>query len=40
MKRRICKDYNITLIEVPYTIKVENIESYLIQELRKNNFNI
>lgn len=40
MKRRICKDYNITLIEVPYTIKVENIESYLINELRKNNFNI
>jgi hypothetical protein len=37
MKKRICKDNNIILIEVPYIIKLENIEDFLIQELKKHN---
>ena len=38
MKRRICKENRITLITVPYTVKNENIESYLKKELKKNGF--
>ncbi len=26
MKRNLCKENNVTLIEVPYTVKIENIE--------------
>jgi hypothetical protein len=35
MKRRMCKDENIILIEVPYTVEVEKIEVFLIKELNK-----
>ena len=35
MKRRICKEYNIILIEVPHTVKIENIEQFLKDELKK-----
>jgi hypothetical protein len=38
MKRRLCKDNGITLIEVPYNIK--DIDTYLENELIKNNFDI
>ena len=38
LKRRMCKDNNIILIEVPYTVKKENIESYLITKLKNLGF--
>jgi hypothetical protein len=38
LKRRMCKDNMITLIEVPYTVKVENIKDYLIKELFKHGY--
>ena len=34
MKRRMCNDQNIILIEVPYTVKLENIERFIKDELR------
>ena len=34
LKRRMCRDYGINLIEVPYTVKVEDIEKYLVQKLK------
>lgn len=36
MKTRICKDKGLTLIEVPYNVKIENIENYLIEKLRES----
>jgi len=38
MKRRICREHGITLIEVAYTIKLEDIEAYIIGELRRVGF--
>lgn len=35
LKRRMCRDNNITLIEVPYTIKISNISSYLYTRLQE-----
>jgi len=34
MKRRICKDNNITLIEVPYYIKHHQIKDFIISKLK------
>uniref|UniRef100_A0A6C0ELC6 DUF559 domain-containing protein n=1 Tax=viral metagenome TaxID=1070528 RepID=A0A6C0ELC6_9ZZZZ len=33
LKRRMCRDNSITLIEVPYTVKVPDIRSFLIKKL-------
>jgi hypothetical protein len=33
MKREMCAKNGIKLIEVPYTVKIENIESYILQQL-------
>ena len=35
LKRRMCKDNGVRLIEVPYTVKQDQIESYLHNELAK-----
>ena len=34
LKRRMCRDNRINLIEVPHTIKVQNIEDYIRKELK------
>ena len=38
MKRRMCKENGILLIEVPYTIKLGMIKEFLVRELRKNGY--
>ena len=35
MKQRLCQQNNYTLIVVPYTIKLEQIEPFLITELTR-----
>ena len=35
MKKDICKKMGIVLIDVPYTVKIEEIESFLVDKLRK-----
>lgn len=34
IKRRLCKEMGITLIEVPYTVKYKDLEKYIIKKLR------
>jgi hypothetical protein len=38
MKRRICRENGITLIEVPYTVKVPEIYNFLVKECYKHGF--
>jgi hypothetical protein len=38
MKRNLCEKNNIKLIEVPYTIKVSDIQQYIIRDLQSKNF--
>ena len=38
MKRRICKENGILLIEVPYTVKIEDIKSFIQKSLIINGF--
>jgi hypothetical protein len=38
MKRRICKENRITLVEIPYTVKYEYLEPYIKEQLRKCGF--
>lgn len=40
MKRRLCKEQGIILIEVPYSIQVSSIENYLREKLREHKFEI
>lgn len=35
LKERMCRDNNIHLISVPYTIKINNIEEYIVHNLKK-----
>jgi hypothetical protein len=38
MKKNMCKDNDITLIEVPYYIAIDEIEKFLIDECKKHNY--
>jgi hypothetical protein len=38
LKRRMCEDNGITLIEVPYTVKNEQLRSYIVKRLKENGF--
>ena len=40
MKKRMCKDHGVVLIDVAYTVKVEDIERYLKRELRKRGYKV
>ena len=40
IKQNMCKDNDICLIEVPYTVSVNNIENYLRNQLIDKGFNI
>lgn len=35
IKRRLCRDNGIILIEVPYTVPIEEIESFIMNKLRQ-----
>ena len=38
MKRNLCQQYGINLIEVPYTVKLQDIEIFIINRLKKLNY--
>lgn len=38
LKRRMCRDNNILLIEVPYTVPIHKIQTYLEAKLTKNGY--
>ena len=38
-KRQLCFENNITLIEIPHTIKYEDLEDYIKSKLRTNGYN-
>lgn len=40
MKKRICRDMGINFIEVPYTVKLQNIENYLVRSCEKLGYNV
>ena len=40
MKKRMCKENRIVLIEVPHTVKLPDIRKFLMQELRKHGYKI
>ena len=35
MKRRICRDYGVALIEVPYTVRYDDLERYVERRLKE-----
>ncbi len=37
IKRKVCKQLGITLLEVPYTVKIDEIEEFIISKLKNYN---
>jgi len=40
MKQRICKEHGITLINVPYTVKLKDIKEFIINECRNHGYKV
>jgi len=40
LKKKLCKQYNIILIDIPYTVQYEDMYKYIIQKCKKNNIKI
>ena len=40
MKKQMCKEKGVCLIEVPFSVKLNDIEQYLIREIQKNGYSI
>ena len=40
LKRRVCKKLGILLIEIPYTVKLENIRNEIKRQLLSKGYNI
>lgn len=40
MKKTMCRDNRITLIEVPYTVDISDIEDFIRKELNKNGYKV
>lgn len=40
MKQRICRDNNINLITVPYTVKLRDIKDYIVKECRRLGYQV
>lgn len=39
-KKELCKKNNVLLIDIPYTLKFEDIQKYIIDECEKNSINV
>ncbi|MCK5561674.1 MAG: zinc-ribbon domain-containing protein, partial [Thermoplasmata archaeon] len=40
IKKRLCKEHNVTLIEIPYFIKDENLANFIVKKIQENNIKI
>ncbi len=40
LKRKVCQKLGIVLIEIPHTVKLEDIRQEIIEQLRKNGFKV
>uniref|UniRef100_A0A6C0LVX5 Uncharacterized protein n=1 Tax=viral metagenome TaxID=1070528 RepID=A0A6C0LVX5_9ZZZZ len=40
MKQRICKENGVVLITVPYTVKIKDIQSFIVNECRKYGYKV
>lgn len=40
LKRKVCMENNVTLIEVPYTVQYNQLPNYIIDECKKKNIQV
>tara|TARA_B110000037_G_C16937298_1_gene431212 strand:+ start:102 stop:677 length:576 start_codon:yes stop_codon:yes gene_type:complete len=40
MKQRICKEHGVTLISVPYTVKIKDIRSFIVDACRQAGYKV